>query len=289
MYSQTSSYYQQKVNDVSNYINNHLADDLNVKLLSEQFGISFSHFHRILKAYLNEPLGSYINRVRLEIAIKLIRYSNESLSDIALQIGYNDCSAFSKAFSKEFGLSPLEFKNNKEIVLNTHVDYKINDFGKLITDIKPKIIQMADKLVIYKRFKGKYGSEEFSRAWDDFLGFAINNKLVGWKPDIFSIYYDFLSDMEIDESATDFCIATSRPIAASYHIDSKVIVGGKYAVFRYKGPYDRLWELYETIFGVWVINSDVRLRDYPIIEKYLNYSFNGNPNNFLTEIYLPIE
>jgi len=289
MHSQTSSYYQQKVNDVLSYIDTHLADDLNVKLLSEQFGISFFHFHRILKAYLNEPLGSYINRLRLETAVKLIRYSNESLSDIALQIGYNDCSAFSKAFSKEFGLSPQEFKSNKTMVLNTHVDYKINDSGKLITDIKPKIIQLADKSVIYTRFKGEYGGERFNRAWDDFLGFAIQNKLFGWKPDIFSIYYDFPSDVGIENCTTDFCITTIKPIAPSGHINCRIVTGGKYAVFRYKGPYERLWELYETIFGVWVIHSNIRLRDFPIIEKYLNYTFKGNPNNFLTEIYIPIE
>ena len=120
MQNKTTTYYNQKVREVLNYIDNHLADNLNIKQLSEQFGISFFHFHRILKAYLNEPLGSYINRMRLDTAIKLIRYSDEPLSDIAFRIGYNDCSAFSKAFSKEFGLSPQEFKSNKALVLNTY-------------------------------------------------------------------------------------------------------------------------------------------------------------------------
>lgn len=289
MQNNTTTYYKQKVSDVLNYINNHLADNLNIRQLSEQFGISFFHFHRILKAYLNEPLGSYINRIRLETAIKLIRYSDEPISDIAQRIGYNDCSAFSKAFSKEFGLSPQQYKSNNTIVLNTHVDYKISDSGKLVTDIKPKIIQLTDKHVIYTRFTGKYGCKAFNCAWDDFLGFAIQNKLLGWKSEIFSMYYDLPTDVGLENCITDFCIASARKIASCGPIINKTITGGKYAVFRYKGSYERLWELYETIFGNWLINTNIKLRDVPIIEKYLNYSTKGNPDNALTEIYIPIE
>jgi AraC family transcriptional regulator len=289
VHTETATYYKQKIADVLNYIDNHLADSLNVKALSEQFGISFFHFHRIFKAFLNEPLGSYINRIRLETAVKLIRYTDEPLSDIALRIGYNDCSAFSKAFSKEFGVSPLEFKSNKTIVLNTHVDYKINDCESLVADIKPKIIQISNKSVIFTQFNGEYGSEDFSRAWNDFLGFAVQNKLLGWNPDIFSIYYDFPSEVGVESCATDFCIATTKQVVSSGQISCKTITGGKYAAFRYKGPYEKLWELYETIFGVWLIATDIRLRDAPIIEKYLNYSPKGNPCSFLTEIYIPVE
>ena len=289
MQQETATYYQQKVRDVLNYINGNLAENLNVKFLSEKFSISYFHFHRIFKAIMGETLGCYINRMRLETAVKLIRYSNEPLSDVAQKIGYNDCSAFSKAFSKEFGLSPQEFKSNRAIVLNTHVDYTINDSGKLVADIKPKIIQLPDKPVIYMSFKGEYGNEEFSRVWDDFLGFATQNGLLGWKPDIFSVYYDLPSDVGIENCIADFCISTPKQVAPNGRISSKTISGGKYAVFRYKGSYENLWKLYETIFGVWVLHSDVRLRDVPIIEKYRNYSLTGNPNNFLTEIYIPIE
>jgi AraC family transcriptional regulator len=289
MQKKTTTYYKQKINEVLSYVDHHLTDDLNVKQLSERFGISFFHFHRILKAYLNEPLGSYISRVRLETAVKLIRYSDETLSDIAIRVGYSNVSAFSKAFSKEFGLPPQEFKSNKTIVLNTHIDYKINGSGKLVSDIKPKMLLMADKPVVFTRFVGEYGGEAFNHAWDNFLDFAVKNKLLGWKPDLFSTYYDFPSDVGLENCTTDFCIATSKPIVSSNGVSGKTISGGKYAVFRYKGPYERLWELYETIFGVWIFDTDIKLRDVPIIEKYLNYSANRDPNNFLTEIYIPIE
>jgi len=289
MQQETTSYYQQKVNEVLNYIDNNLAEDLNVRLLSEKFGISFFHFHRIFKASLNEPLGNYINRIRLDTAVKLIRYSDETISEIASQIGYNNCSAFSKAFSKKFGVSPQEFKSDKQIVLNTHVDYKINDSGKLVSDIKPKIILLKQKPIIYSFYVGEYGGDKINSAWEEFLNFAQQNNLLGWKPDIFTIYYGDPYQVEYENFTAELCIATNKHITQNRNIKCKIFEGGKFAVFRYMGPYDRLWELYETIFSKWVLNSRIKLRDFPVIEKYLNYSPQTNPNSFLTEIYIPIE
>lgn len=289
MQQKTSTYYQQKVHDVLNYINGNLAEDLNAKLLSGKFGISYFHFHRIFKAVTGEPLGSYINRMRLDTAVKLIRYSNEPFTGIASVIGYNDCSAFSKAFSKEFGLSPQEFKSNESIILNTHVDYRISDSGSLISDVKPKIIDLPDKPVVYKRFKGEYGGEKFNSAWDDFLDFALQNNLIGWKSDIFSMYYDDPYEQGVENCEVDFCVTTSKSVVSDNRFGNKIIKGGKCAVFRFKGSYEKLWELYEAIFGVWVVNSDVKLRNFPIMEKYLNYSSKTSQDNLLTEIYIPIE
>lgn len=288
MQQETTSYYQQKADEVIRYIHNHLADDLNVKVLSEKFGISFFYFHRILKASLNEPLGSYINRTRLETAVRLIRYSDGQLSDIAVSIGYSDVSSFSKAFSKEFGLSPQEFKTNKEIVLNTHIDYRINDSGTIVSDIKPKIITLPDKKVVFISVIGKYGGDEVIKAWDDLIGFAMQSKLIGWKPDFFSIYYDDPDELGAENCTSDICMATKKQVIPRGQIGYKTVTGGKFAVFRYKGPYERLWELYESIYRGWVLTTNTKLRDLPSVEKYLSYSPKTKPENLLTEIYLPI-
>lgn len=289
MQEKTATYYQQKVEEVLNYINGHLGDDLNIKMLAERFCISFFHFHRIFKAVLNEPLGCYIKRIRLETAVKLIRYSNEPLGDIALRIGYSDLSSFSKAFSKEFGLSPLEFKSNNNSVLNTHIDYHISDAGKIISDIKPKLITLPDREAAFIRVTGRYGGDEVYKAWDELERFASTHNLISWKPDIFSVYYDDPDIVGIDNCSSDLCIVTKKKIKSEGRVKLEIIKGGKFAVFRYKGPYEKLWELYYSIYGNWVLFSDMKLRDSPSIEKYLNYNSKIKPENLLTEIYIPIE
>jgi AraC family transcriptional regulator len=289
MQKKTETYYQKKVSEVLSYIHNHLSDELNVKLLSEQFGISFFHFQRILKAYLNEPLGSYINRVRLDAALRIIRYSDLPISEIALQIGYSDCSAFSKAFSKEFGFSPQRFKSNNVIVLNTHVDYKTNNLGKLVSDIKPKIVILADKPVVYTKFKGEYTGKEYNNVWDNFWEVVKRNDILSWKPDVFSVYYDDPFETAAADCRAECCVATHKKASDSEHVETKTLVGGKYAMFRYKGPHKRLLEINEYILKVWVINSNIQLRNSPLIEKYINNYRYVEPNSLLTEIYIPIE
>jgi AraC family transcriptional regulator len=288
MQLRTKNYYHQKVADVLFYINNNIGGDLSVKTLSEIFGISFFHFHRILRASIDEPLGNYIDKIRLETALKLIRYSKDNLSEIAISIGFNDISSFSKAFSKEFGISPRDFKDDKNIILNTHVDYKVEK-NKLVHNIKPKMIITNDKNIYFIRLKAKYGSELVAKAWDELADFATKNKLFGWKPDIFSIYYDDPDVVGIDSCISEVCIASAKEVLLSGRVGAKQLKGGKYAVFRYKGPYDYLWDLYILIYKDWLMNTDIKLRDFPTIEKYLNFSPKTDPNRLLTEIYLPIE
>lgn len=288
MLQRTETFYRKKVHEVLNYIHNHLSDDLNIKLLAEQFGFSFFHFHRILKIYLNEPPGSYINRVRLETAVKIIRYSDLPLSEIALQIGYCDCSAFSKAFSKEFGISPQKFKSNNSIVLNTHVDYKINSFGKLVSDIRPKIVLLADKPIVYTRFTGEYTGTEFNNVWDNFWEVVRRNNILSWKPDVFSVYFNDPHETNADECRAECCVASNKKISDSEYVETKTFTGGKYAMFRYKGPHKRLLEINEYILREWISNSSLKPRNSPLVEKYLNNYRIVEPNSLLTEIFIPI-
>jgi len=287
--SKTQTYYQQKSEAVLRYIGNHLDGDLSVKTLSEQSGISRFHFHRLMRAALGEPLGSYIDRIRLETAITLIRYGVMPMQDIAGHIGYQDLSSFSKAFAKEFGVSPNDYKADHTLVFNTHIDYQLNATNKLISDIKPKITVLSDRMIYFIRVKGKYGGPEVEKAWEEITEFAIRNKIVSWNPDIFSIYYDDGEVVGFENAVSDICIASKKLVKTTGTIETKNVSGGKYSVFRYKGPYEYLWDLYNSIFKVWVLDTDCKLRDAPVIEKYIKYSKKTKPENLLTEIHIPIE
>jgi Transcriptional regulator containing an amidase domain and an AraC-type DNA-binding HTH domain len=74
--SSTREEYLKRVNVVVDYINNHLDEELDLQKLAEMSNLSTYHFHRIMKAFLGEPLGAYIMRVRLETAVRLLRYTD---------------------------------------------------------------------------------------------------------------------------------------------------------------------------------------------------------------------
>lgn len=288
MQEKTQHYYQQKAETVLQYIQNNLGADLSLNELSNYSDISSFHFHRIMKAILGEPLGVYINRKRLEAATTLIRYSNETLNEIAPKVGYNDVSAFSKAFSKEFGISPQAFKKNPGITLNTHVDFCVSKSQELTSDIKPKLIVVPDKTAICVTVKGIYGGEETYQAWEELTSFVMNNKLVSWNPEAFSVYYNDPETTPAEDCISDICFVTKKKFVPQGRIYEKTIIGGKYAVFRYKGSYERLWELYTMIYTNWLLYCNFQLRNLPVIEKYRNFLNENESEDHLIEIYIPV-
>lgn len=285
----TVSFYRKKVGEVVEYIHNHLADDLTIRNLAEQSGISFFHFHRIVQAEIGEPLGSYINRVRLDTAVKLIRYSDESFTSIAERVGYGDLSAFSKSFCKEFGLSPQDYRMNKTMVLNTHVDFCLSQDGNLMADLHHKTVSVPDKQVVYIRIRGEYGNDEAYQVWSELVEFALKNRLLTWRPEYLTYYYGDPDTIGFENCFSDLCIVVHKKINGTSRIGNGKMEGGCYVVFRFKGPYERLWDVYRSIYRILLNDRSIRLADRPPFEKYLNYSDHIKPENLLTEIYIPIE
>ncbi len=93
------------------YISENFADEkLTVESAAKAAGMSESHFRRLFKsAYRLSPI-KYINLMRIERAKELIRYTNESFSDIAAEVGFANLYYFSRMFKKEVGCTPSEFK-----------------------------------------------------------------------------------------------------------------------------------------------------------------------------------
>ena len=89
----TQEEYQKCVNAVIEYINQHLGEDIDLKSLARISNFSPFYFHRIMKAFLGEPVGTFIVRTRTEAAARLLRYSDIPIADIAYRIGYSSPSS----------------------------------------------------------------------------------------------------------------------------------------------------------------------------------------------------
>jgi AraC family transcriptional regulator len=287
---ETLSYYENKVYDVVNYVRDNPGGELNIKALSDKFNISYFHFHRIMRAALNEPLGNYINRMRLNTSAQMIRETGESISAIAEKIGYNNLSAFSKSFIKEFGISPQNFRLKEDCSLNNEIDFQFRKNRVENGKISPRIKILPRCRVIYVKVKGEYGGKCAYDAWEAIMNFAVKAGIISWNPDYFSIYYDDPDVVGVDNCNFECCLVVKKKMVADNLIGGKDFEGGKYLAFRYKGPYDNLWDVYEMLYRDHIILLDkYQLRDAPIIEKYLKYSEKMKPESYVTEVCIPIE
>ena len=108
---------QERINKVLVYISEHLDEKLDLEKLALMSNFSVYHFHRIMRAYLNEPLGAFVTRLRLDKAANLLEFTKDPISDIAYRVGFEVPSSLNKAFRKRFGTTPAAFHETKKALI----------------------------------------------------------------------------------------------------------------------------------------------------------------------------
>lgn len=89
--------------------------DPNITLISvaEHVGMSTAHFSTVFSQTMGRSFIAYLTGLCIEKAKELLAASDMKLSDIAMEIGYNEPNYFSHVFRKNEGLTPKEYRNMK--------------------------------------------------------------------------------------------------------------------------------------------------------------------------------
>ena len=101
-----------RITQIIQYISenyNHIND---IEQIAEHFFISKYHLCRYFQKNLGISLVSYLNTIKIKEACKLIKSGCTSMTQVAIQCGFNSSSYFCKVFKKEKGISPSEYKKN---------------------------------------------------------------------------------------------------------------------------------------------------------------------------------
>lgn len=284
---ETQKGYYERINKEIGYINLHLGDKMDMKQLAQLGNYSDFHFQRIMRAYLGEPLGAYIIRIRLESSAQLLRLTSMPIQEIAMKVGYENPTSYNKAFKKRFNMSPNEFRETVHISYQHFKKQEMMNISDQLT-VKPKIKNIDPMTVIFAQVIGPY-SESSSKAWGKVCKYAEEKKLFGFKTLFIGISHD---DPRVTDEAKlryDACIRIRKVIKPEGEIGVKEIPGGKYAIFRHKGSYEKLMDSYSYIFGPWISESGTELDDRPEFEVYLNAPESTKPEKLLTDIYIPIK
>lgn len=110
-YANTS--YSRLTKDVIDYIRLHLEEELSLNYLAEHFNKNASALSHSFRKETGISLTKYIQQTRISEAIRLFNTTDFSVSDVAVMVGYQDFSYFSKVFSAHVGMSPREYKKKR--------------------------------------------------------------------------------------------------------------------------------------------------------------------------------
>lgn len=105
---------EQKLLPAVKYIKtNYSNPNISIEQLAELIDVSTEYFRRIFKATYNTTPNKYLNMLRINKAIQLLKYNEYSIQNISLAVGFNDSAYFSRVFSQYVGISPSKYLQNK--------------------------------------------------------------------------------------------------------------------------------------------------------------------------------
>ena len=93
-------------------------EGLNVDLISQELGISRASLYNRLKALTGMGANEYVNKLRIEKAMELLRQTELNMTEIAEHTGFSTSRYFSTAFKKYTGITPTQYKENPDTLNN---------------------------------------------------------------------------------------------------------------------------------------------------------------------------
>lgn len=92
--------------EVLRYAQANLSEDLSLAVLGKRFGYSREYLSRLLHSYLKENWSSYINRLRVMRAEKILKHETKSVLEVVYEVGFESTNTFYRAYRQFVGGSP---------------------------------------------------------------------------------------------------------------------------------------------------------------------------------------
>lgn len=100
----------QKMNSIASYLHSHYAAKIKAETLAEMSHYTYSYFSYTFKEVFGMPLTKYLLAIRINKASTLLSTTDMNITEIATSSGFSDTNYFARAFKKETGLSPSEYR-----------------------------------------------------------------------------------------------------------------------------------------------------------------------------------
>lgn len=99
---------------VCDYIDNHFSDEITLQHLAELSHFSEGYLSRLFHQQTGETIRSYMSSVRIDNALRMLKFSDKNVSDIAMSCGFHNISHFHRIFKKHTGHTPREIRSGKD-------------------------------------------------------------------------------------------------------------------------------------------------------------------------------
>jgi AraC family transcriptional regulator len=258
------------------------------------------HFHRIFTAVSGETLNHFTNRLRLEKAARLLRYSEKSLTDIALDCGFSSSATFSRAFRSGYDTSPSQFRKSGEIKKSKIRKelFPKDEYGLLMSAAEKRaafpvrLIDIPERQVAYIRVTNAFEMERVLAALKTVIEWAKSQ-------DVFS--QGTLFGMSADDPHVtpkhlyryEVCLASPLPFKSREGMSKLGISKLKMPAMRYAavtvcGDIHKVATAWDYLYRDWLIHSAYEPEHAPALEVFLDKERALDWSHFELDLCLPV-
>lgn len=263
----------ENINNALEFIENNLKSDIDMEKLAREANSSRFHFSRVFKIITNKTVKEYIRERRITVATKELVTSDIAIAKLSEKYLYESPAAFSKAFKRFNGVSPVDVKSkNSEIVASPKLEINLSIRGS--EKIRYRI-QSRESFYVYgiKRSVRK-NTDDIIDFWKETLEKdpRISNQLTG-------VTYNWFPYKENDTFS--YIIGNQAKILPEENKMAYInIPESKWAIFILDSfDIKKIGILWEQIFKDWFPATNYIQSNKPVLEVMGSNSF---------EIWLPI-
>jgi AraC family transcriptional regulator len=292
---QANSEYVRRINRVIDYLRDNLDRQVKLEELAKVACFSEFHFHRIFGAVAGETLSGFSNRLRLEKAARLLRFSDQSLTDIALDCGFSSSATFSRAFRSSYDTSPRQFRKTGEIK-NSKICKEIYTGQEYVLPMSMeekraafpvRLIDIPERQVAYIRVTNAFDMDRVIAAFKKLVGWAKSQNIFS-KGTLFGMTVD---DPDITPKHLyryEACFTSSLPFECIEGISKLKMPAMQYAAIKVSGDIRRVATAWDYLIRSWLINSVYEPEHAPALEIFLDKEKATDWSHFELDLCLPV-
>jgi AraC family transcriptional regulator len=266
------------------YIHAHVDEPLRLDALSSVAGISPFHLQREFTRVVGHSPARRVQLLRLKRAsMRLVFQPGRPITDIAFEAGYQNAESFTRAFQKQVGQSPSEFRRAPAWP-TWRALFSFPSSAEPVA-MKVEIVQFPETPVAaIEHFGSTANIYESTRK---LIEWRKANRVSPQSGRTYGVHYDMRAHAE-SGYRLDLCVSFDREVKPNEQgVVAKVMPGGRCARVRYKGSREYIPGA-APLFNEWLPKSGEQLRDFPLFFHYVNVGPDVVEQEMITDVYLPL-
>lgn len=288
MTTQTRKDWERRVLAAMRVMEAGLDGELSLAAIAAAAHFSPYHFHRVFTGMTGETVGACLRRLRLERAATRLCYGEKSVTEVALEAGFDSPEAFTRAFRAAYAMTPSAWRRAcRDGAPPSTIQRTPNILEELVTmELTVNIKKLPPLRVACVRHVGPY--DQCGAAWEALCAQAGPLGLFGPTTRFIGLGHDNPQITPPEKIRYDACVTVPDDFAGTPDLPVAIIGDREYATAVVKGPYSLLAAAYAWLAGVWGPDSGRGFAAGPGLEFYLNDPKTTPPDELLTEICLPV-